>query len=312
MNNIPPHEPDPRSAAHHRRHRPQGSFAAAAVELNRVPSAMTYSVRKLEEDLDVLLFDRRGHRAKLTPAGLELLSEGRHLLNAATELEQRVKRTASGWEVELKIVLDNTHSLRADDPADRGEFDREGSGTALRFSYEVLSGVWETLLNGRADLVIGAAFTGPDIIHMSSGFQTRPLGGMEWVFAVAPSHPLAKVEGALPADLIQRYRAVAVGDTSRTVQPTTTGLLTGQQTLVVPTMQAKLAAQVAGLGCGHLPRLMAAPYIADGRLVEKQTDRPRQSTTGKIAWRSGSRGKCLQWFLNRLGREDFQRSVFEV
>jgi len=77
----------------------KGSFAGAAAELDRVPSALTYSVRKLEEDLDVLLFDRSGHRAKLTTAGLELLTEGRHLLRAADELEQRVKRTASGWEV---------------------------------------------------------------------------------------------------------------------------------------------------------------------------------------------------------------------
>ena len=61
----------------------RGSFAAAGHELHRVASAITYTVQKLEEDLDVLLFDRRGHRAKLTPAGRELLNEGRHLLRAA-------------------------------------------------------------------------------------------------------------------------------------------------------------------------------------------------------------------------------------
>ena len=33
-----------------------GSFAAAARELGRVPSALTYSVRQLEDALDVLLF----------------------------------------------------------------------------------------------------------------------------------------------------------------------------------------------------------------------------------------------------------------
>jgi DNA-binding transcriptional LysR family regulator len=38
----------------------RGSFAGAAAELGRVPSAITYAVRKLEDDLDVLLFDRRG------------------------------------------------------------------------------------------------------------------------------------------------------------------------------------------------------------------------------------------------------------
>ncbi|MBL8332855.1 MAG: LysR family transcriptional regulator, partial [Rubrivivax sp.] len=35
-----------------------GSFAAAARALGKVPSALTYSVRQLEESLDVLLFDR--------------------------------------------------------------------------------------------------------------------------------------------------------------------------------------------------------------------------------------------------------------
>ena len=43
----------------------RGSFAAAAEELHRVPSAITYSVQQVEEGLDVLLFDRGGHRAKL-------------------------------------------------------------------------------------------------------------------------------------------------------------------------------------------------------------------------------------------------------
>ena len=46
-----------------------GSFAAAARELGRVPSALTYSVRQLEDALDVLLFDRSSRQAQLTAAG---------------------------------------------------------------------------------------------------------------------------------------------------------------------------------------------------------------------------------------------------
>ena len=64
----------------------KGSFAAAAESLFKVPSALTYTVRKLEEDLGVSLFNRSGHRATLTEAGAELLNEGRNLLNAASEL----------------------------------------------------------------------------------------------------------------------------------------------------------------------------------------------------------------------------------
>ncbi|MEY2688926.1 MAG: hypothetical protein RL375_3124, partial [Pseudomonadota bacterium] len=46
-----------------------GSFAAAARELGKVPSALTYNVRQLEEALDALLFDRSSRQAQLTAAG---------------------------------------------------------------------------------------------------------------------------------------------------------------------------------------------------------------------------------------------------
>ena len=40
----------------------RGSFAAAADELGKVPSALSYTVQKLEDELDAMLFDRSGHR----------------------------------------------------------------------------------------------------------------------------------------------------------------------------------------------------------------------------------------------------------
>ncbi|SNS40037.1 DNA-binding transcriptional regulator, LysR family [Noviherbaspirillum humi] len=284
------------------------SFAGAAAELDKVPSALTYTVRKLEDELDVLLFDRRGHRARLTPAGEELLSEGRNLLRAADELERRVKRAASGCEVELRIVLDSMIPFECLLPL-LAEFDAAGYGTRLRFSQEVLSGVWEALLTGRADLAIGAAHDGPEAVRMSGGFRTRNLTPIEWVFAVAPGHPLAAETEPLPASLIQQHRAVAVGDTSRTLPLMNAGLLSGQDTLTVPSVQAKLAAQLAGLGCGHLPRRLAQPYLADGRLVAKATVETRGVSQRQIAWRADARGKSLKWFLNRLGDAHLQEAM---
>jgi DNA-binding transcriptional LysR family regulator len=285
------------------------SFAAAAVELDRVPSAITYTVRKLEEDLDVLLFDRRGHRALLTAAGQELLTQGRHLLRAADELERRVKRAATGYEVELRIVLDSMIPFERMFPLIEA-FDKEGYGTRLRFSCEALSGVWEALMDGQADLAIGAVHSGPEAIRMSSAFRVRPLDAIEWVFAVAPSHPLAVIEEPLPAHLIQQYRAVAVGDTGRTLPVMSSGLLSGQETLTVPSLEAKLKAQLAGLGCGHLPRRLAAPHIAAGALIEKRTMDTKPDETAHIAWRTDARGKSLKWFLNRLAEPATRRALF--
>ena len=87
-----------------------GSFAAAARELGRVPSALTYSVRQLEDALDVLLFDRRSRQAQLTAAGQELLDEGRRLLTEMDAVANRVKRVATGWESTLTVAVDDVIS----------------------------------------------------------------------------------------------------------------------------------------------------------------------------------------------------------
>src|SRR5450830_886065 len=286
----------------------KGSFAAAALALDRVPSALTYSVRKLEDDLDVLLFDRRGHRAKLTAAGLELLTEGRHLLLAADDLEQRVKRTATGRETELRIVLNSVIPFKKVLPL-ISAFDREASGTRLRFTPGVLAGAWEEIIAGHADLVIGATLAGPEIVRTSGRFQTRSLGLVEWVFAVAPGHPLADAAEPLPPELVRQHRAVAVGDSSRNLPSMTIGLLSGQETLTVPTVAAKLAAQLAGLGCGHLPRNWAAPYLADGRLIEKQTQVGKPHDDFLIAWPKAEQGKSLKWFLAQLSQPAIQQML---
>ena len=63
------------------------SFAAAADELFRVPSAVSYTVSKLEEDLGVTLFDRSRRKAELTPVGRLILDQGRQILMATEELD---------------------------------------------------------------------------------------------------------------------------------------------------------------------------------------------------------------------------------
>ena len=89
-----------------------GSFAAAARELGKVPSALTYNVRQLEDALDVLLFDRRSRQAQLTAAGEELLLEGRRLLSEMDAVANRVRRVATGWETQLEIGVDDVISRR--------------------------------------------------------------------------------------------------------------------------------------------------------------------------------------------------------
>ncbi|OGT83020.1 MAG: LysR family transcriptional regulator [Gammaproteobacteria bacterium RIFCSPLOWO2_02_FULL_61_13] len=284
----------------------KGSYAAAAEELHRVPSALTYSVQKLEQDLDVLVFDRRGHRAQLTEAGRELLDEGRHLLRAAGELECRVKRVATGWETELRIAVDTVIAVPRLFPLVEA-FYAQGSGTRLRITTEVLGGNWDALAGNRADLVFGASGEAPP----GGGYTSKLLGWRDHVYAVAPTHPLASEAGALKREQILAHRAVAVGDSSRSLAPRSVGLLTGQDVLTVPDMAAKVAAQVAGLGSGYLPAGVAVPLAKAGKLVIKQTQEAATAGNLYYAWRTADRGKALRWFVKRMEDEKVRAEVLE-
>jgi DNA-binding transcriptional LysR family regulator len=177
--------------AHH------GSFGRAARALGRVPSAVTYSVRRLEDDLDVLLFDRRGHKAELTPAGEELLREGRHLLAAADDLVRRVQRVARGWERDLRIALDGVIAFERLLPY-LARFCTLAP-TQVRITHEVLGGTWDALSAGRADIGIGATHDGPPTARLGVPYRTLELGRVAFVFAVAPTHPLATLPEPLPS-----------------------------------------------------------------------------------------------------------------
>ena len=273
----------------------KGSFAAAAGELHRVPSAITYSVRQLEEGLGVTLFDRKGHRAVLTDAGRELLGEGRRLLTAAADLECRVQQVAKGWESELRIAVDTIIGL------DKlygviEEFYGEKTGTRLRLASEVLGGTWDALASGRADLARGASGDAP----AGRSYATRSLGRVAMVFAAAPFHPINAEALPLTDAAIARHRGVSVADSSRLLAPRTVGIVSGQDTLSVPSMEAKAAAQVAGLGVGFLPRWIAEREAAAGRLRILEVAAPRAPAEAVLAWRPGGEGKALKWFVKRL------------
>ena len=272
-----------------------GTFAAAGEELHRVPSAITYTIQKLEHDLEVKLFDRSGHRAKLTEAGEELLREGRHLLRAATDIECRVKRAATGWETELRIALDDIIPTERLFPLLK-DFYREGSGTRVRLTSEILGGCWDALLSGRADMVIAAPGEAPP----EGSLAVEPMGRVEFVFAVAPDHPLAAVKEPLSTQDILQHRAVTAADTSRSLPPRSAGILDGQDVLSVPSMRAKMAAHIAGLGVGYLPLLWAAPHIAGGRLVKMDVEGSKPLSNVYLAWHPRQAGKALKWFLARL------------
>ena len=279
-----------------------GSFAAAARLQGLVPSALTYRVRQIEDALDVLLFDRTSRNARLTPAGEELLREGARLLQDIDAIAHRVKRVATGWEPQFTLSVDSIISkstVMELCEAFFAQFKGETPPTRVKIRDEALSGTLAALSSGQADIALGVAAEP----GANAAIQSKPLGDIGFVYAVAPHHPLANMPEPLSDATLQQHRAVAVADSIQRGAGLTFGLLGGQDVFTVPTMDAKLDAQLRGLGAGFLPESMARPYIETGRLVQKKVAQAERVIRVAYAWRggnAGSQGRALQWWLAQL------------
>jgi DNA-binding transcriptional LysR family regulator len=254
----------------------RGSFAGAAEELFRVPSTITYAVQKLEEDLGFPLFQRNGHRPRLTPAGEELLKDGRLILQASADLEERLKRVAEGCEASLRIAV---NPLLPQEPmlALVREFydDVDHRQTDLRITHDATEG---------ADLLLG-----PSRVHASR----RLVGTVELVLLVGQRHPLASYRGPVPSSVLRLHRAAILA-------PAGGGL--PQKSMTLPDVAAKVAALKAGIATGFLPRCLVASELAEGDLVELALAEPARRESFYLAWDERSKGKALRWWLERLDR----------
>ena len=68
-----------------------GGFAAAAKQLNRSQSTISYAIARLQEQLGIRLFEIKGRRAQLTEVGRVLLADVEPHLAGFNQLEQRAE-----------------------------------------------------------------------------------------------------------------------------------------------------------------------------------------------------------------------------
>ncbi len=158
-----------------------GGFSRAAEELFLTQPAISDQVRKLEEEYDILLFNRHKKQVTLTPAGEKLLEITRRLFDneeQARELLSESRATRAGT---LRIVADSAqHVLKI-----LAAFRQKYPGVSVVISGGNTETVIDSLFSYEADLgVLGD-------LPRTREFETIALNATPISAFVAKEHPLA-------------------------------------------------------------------------------------------------------------------------
>lgn len=271
------------------------SFTAAAEALHKVPSAISYGVRQVEKDLDVVLFRRLPRKVELTPAGELFLVEARQLLRQMEEVRLQTKRAAHGWQKTLKVTLDNVVRLDALQPLIE-DFYRTFPYAELQINMEVFNGSWEAISQGRADVVIGATSAVP----VGGDYEIREMGKLDWSFVMASNHPCAQMNN-LSEDKVSPYPAICLDDTSSVLPKRHTVHYPNQRRLLLPNWYSAIECLKSGVGVGYMPSHIALPLIEQGLLVERTLPEDKPNSLCCLVWRKDDNNRLISWFIKALG-----------
>src|SRR5699024_1015144 len=83
-----------------------GSLTAAAQSLHLSQSALSHSIKKLENQAGVRIWLREGRRIRLTAAGQYLLNAANRLLPQLERLDEAVSEFAAGEQGALRIGME--------------------------------------------------------------------------------------------------------------------------------------------------------------------------------------------------------------
>ncbi|HEY0278118.1 MAG TPA: LysR substrate-binding domain-containing protein [Solirubrobacterales bacterium] len=160
------------------------SFTRAAGRLQMSQQALSTSIRQLERELGVTLFDRSPHHVALTEAGGALLQGGRPLLAASNSALERVRRIGHG---ELEIVrVGRTPAVTGEEATTlTAPFRRSHPEVELSVEQHWPADLPRLLFNGEIDVALARVLTGGE------GLTTTIIAADALRVALWNEHPLA-------------------------------------------------------------------------------------------------------------------------
>ncbi len=279
----------------------EGGFKRAAIRLHITQPALSYQVKRLEDELGVPLFHRRPRGASPTEAGRVLLQHAQKIMSGINKAERAIQELAEGVRGEIRIGTVDSVGIYFLPPVLR-TVRSMFPAACPKLLYRNSNDIMEALLSNELDLGI-LANPGPDrrlqqeilieehlslVCSHSHPFfgiptvKTSELKGMEFA-ALSPGTPSGSLIRKYLARLGVSIEVVATTDNVETVK--------------------KMVE--AGLGIAFLPDMATKHDIPCektrvGRLWRSEVDPPLSRQIVLVNWKDSSMNRATKAFVEQL------------
>lgn len=264
-----------------------GSFSAAAKELHKTVSAVTYTVSQLETQLDLKLFDRSGYRPVLTDAGKSVLRDAEMISRKVERLSARAQAMKSDEPANITLLLSVTFPEKALAQA-LGEFAKTYPHIQFSLIQCFVDDAVEQISEGSEAIAL---------MHLRDNMPGHRVDGRQIamrdvILAAAPDHPLAN-RGPFALSELDNHRQIILSHIPvDTVRYDYTVHTTDLWSVNSPHLLAECL--VAGSGWSYVERNIADPLLKSGELVKLPCS--------DIAEHANNRYAAI-WSANRILRE---------
>lgn len=233
-----------------------GSFKSAALALHRTQPAVSFAIKKLEEELSVELFDRSSYRPSLTCYGHTFFEHSQKIMQGMSELEELSKSFIQKEEAQIKFAIEGISPL-PDLLKVFKDFQANYPHTRLHLSLEILSEAERKVLDREVEIGI------THFVSRHDELEIIPITEVRLVPVISTS--LYREKGIKKQSDLAVIDQVVVADR---VGPSgvSFGLLENGRKWRIHDSKFKKDIIQSGLGWGHLPYHEVSREIEEGIL----------------------------------------------
>lgn len=177
-----------------------GSFSKSAQAMCITQPAFSRSIRALEDELGMPLFDRIGRRSELTPFGRDVVVRARQLVSEAGELRASGRQMREGQGGAIRIGMGSGPGAMLMTPLLMHMATHQPKVRVV-----VARGGTELLVQALRARTLDALVLDARSLAPGADLEVSMLREMRGVFMCRCGHPLARQRGGVSFEAVQRY-----------------------------------------------------------------------------------------------------------